>query len=196
MDAAQGFRLLAPRLDGKDGEKVRTEQYEKMPDKDGTEVWKRSIGTEFVEYLTVEANGDVSKHLEDDLDVGYSSRFVPAIVWLGNAKAGATRTVESKVEAFKTGKPDKVSYSGKLKAHLTYVGRYEVTTPAGTWPATLVRTEFDIKVGPANVTDTSYLFFAKGVGKIAEIEATHVAALLIYHSNTTVAKLLTKYPKR
>jgi hypothetical protein len=71
-----------------------------------------------------------------------------------------------------------------------------VTTPAGTWPAALVRAEFDIKVGPAKVTDTAYMFYAKGIGKIAEIETTHVSALLIYHSSTKVAKLLKSYPKR
>jgi hypothetical protein len=45
------------------------------------------------------------------------------------------------------------------------------------------------------VTDTAYIFLAKGVGKIAEVESTHVSALFIYNTNTKVAKLLTKYPK-
>ena len=181
---------------GKDGESVRSESYEKMPDKDGAQVWKRTIGTEFIEYMTVESNHDFGKHLEEDLDVGYSSRFLPGVIWLGKTKAGVTRTIESKIEAFKPDRPDHVSYHGKLTAKLSYIGQYEVTTPAGTWPAVLARSEFDIKVGPAKVTDTAYIFFAKGVGKIAEIETTNVSALLIYHSSTKVAKLLTKYPKR
>jgi hypothetical protein len=109
-----------------------------MPNaKDGAEVWKRTIGTEFVEYVTIESNHDFGKHLEDDLDVGYSSRFLPGVIWLGKTKAGTTRTIESKIESFKTDKPDHVSYHGKLTAKLTYVGRYEVTTPAGAWPAIL-----------------------------------------------------------
>jgi hypothetical protein len=181
---------------GKAGKEVRSEHYEKMPKKDGAEVWKRTIGTEFVEYVTIGSDHDFGKHLEDDLDVGYSSRFLPSVTWLGKTKAGVTRTIESKIESFKTDNPDHVSYHGKLTAKLTYVGQYEVTTPAGSWPAILVRSEFDIKIGPAKVTDTTYIFFAKGIGKIAEIESTNVSALLIYHSNTKVAKLLTKYPKR
>ncbi len=181
---------------GKDGEKVRSESYEKMPAEDGAEVWKRTIGTEFVEYMTIETDHDFGKHLEDDLDVGYSSRFLPGVLWLSKTKAGETRTIESKIESFKTDRPDHISYHGKLTAKLSYIGQYEVTTPAGTWPAVLARAEFDIKVGPAKVTDTAYMFFAKGVGKIAEIETTHVSALLIYHSSTKVAKLLKSYPKR
>ncbi len=181
---------------GKAGQEVRSETYEKLPGKDGSTVWKRTIGTKFVEYLTIETNHDYGKNLEDDLDVGYSSRFLPGMIWLGKTEAGVTRTIDSKIEAFKTGTPDHISYSGKLTAKLSYVGQYEVTTPAGTWPAILARSAYDIKVGPADVTDTAYMFFAKGVGKIAEVEATRVSAMLVYHSNTKVAKLLTKYPKR
>ena len=83
-----------------------------------------------------------------------------------------------------------------MVAKLSYVGQYEVTVPAGTFPAVLARLEFDIKVGPASVTDTVYAFFSKGVGKVAEIEATRISAMLIYHSSSKVSKVLTKYPKR
>jgi hypothetical protein len=180
---------------GKDGKEVRVESYEKMPDKDGAEIWKRTIGTEFIEYITIQSDHGFGKHLEADLDVGYSSRFAPGVMWLGKTKAGTTQTIKSKIESFKTGNPDHISYHGTLNAKLSYVGQYEVTTPAGTWPAVLTRSEFDIEIGPAKVTDTTYLFFAKGIGKIAEIETTHVSALLIYHSSTKVAKVLKKYPK-
>ncbi len=181
---------------GKAGQKVRTETYEKLPDQDGAEMWKRTIGEEFVEYVKIEENHDFGKHLEDDLEMGYTSRFLPGVVWLGKLKAGTTRTIESKIETFKTDKPDHVSYHGKMTSKLSYVGQYEVTTPAGTFPAMLARAEFDIKIGPASVTDTVYVFFAKGVGKVAEIEATRISALLIYHSSTKVVKVLKSYPKR
>jgi hypothetical protein len=181
---------------GKDGKKVRAEHYEKMPDHKGGEAWKRMIGTEFVEYVRIENDHDFGKHLEDDLELGYSSRFLPGVVWLSKTNAGETRTIESKIESFKTDKPDHVSYHGKMTSKLSYVGQYEVTTPAGTFPALLARLEFDIHVGPAKVSDTAYVFFAKGVGKVAEIETTNVSAMLVYHSSTQVAKLLTKFPKR
>jgi len=181
---------------GDDGDKVKRESYERLPDEKGAEVWKRTVGTEFVEYVRIDSEHRFGKHLEDDLEVGYSSRFNPGMVWLSKTPAGKTRKIESKIEAFKTGKPDHTSYSGTVKAELEYVGTYEVTTPAGTWPAVLARMAFDIEIGPADVTDTTYMFFAKGVGKIAEIEVTNVSALLVYHSHAKVAKVLTKYPKR
>ncbi len=180
---------------GKAGQKVRSEKYEQLPDEDGKPVWKRTIGTEFVEYWRLGGDAGIGKYLEDDLELNYSSRFLPSIVWLAKMEPGVTQTLHHKIESFNTDKPDHVKYRGKLTAKLTYVGLYEITTPAGTWPAILVRSEFDIKIGPANVTDTTYSFYAKGIGKIAEIETTHVSALLIYHSSTRVAKVLTKYPK-
>jgi hypothetical protein len=82
-----------------------------------------------------------------------------------------------------------------MKSKITYVGCYEVKTPAGTWPALLIRTDYEIEIGPAKVTDTAYMFFAKGVGKVAGIETTKVSAVLVYHSSTRVAKILTSYPK-
>ena len=74
-------------------------------------------------------------------------------------------------------------------------GPCDSLTPAGTFPAALMRSEFDIKIGPAKVTDVQYSFFAKGVGKVAEIEALKVSALLIYHSHEKTAKVLAEKPK-
>ena len=115
---------------------------------------------------------DFGKHLEDDLEMGYTSRFLPGVVWLGKLKAGITRTTEGKIEAFKTDKPDHVSYHGKMTSKLSYVGQYEVTTPAGTFETVLIKTDLKIHVGPAHVEDTQYTFFALGVGKVAEIPIT------------------------
>ena len=94
------------------------------------------------------------------------------------------------------GHPDKTSYTGTMDVTLTYVGAYEVNTPAGKFPAILMRGEFDIKIGPATVKDVQYSFYSKGVGKVAEVEALRIAALLIYHSNDKTAKVLAKKPKR
>lgn len=180
---------------GKEGQKVRTESYKKMPDENGGEVWSRALGTEYVEYMTILADGGFTKHLEDDVDLGYTSRFVPGPLWHAGAKPGSTIEAKSKIEAFKTAKPDHISYRGEMKSKLSYIGAYEVKTPAGTFPAILVKTDFDIKIGPADVSDVMYAFYAKGVGKVAEIESTRVSAVLIYHSTTKVVKVLKSYPK-
>lgn len=90
--------------------------------------------------------------------------------------------------------PDETAYTGDMDITITYVGAYEVKTPAGTFPTVLIRSEFDIKIGPAKVKDVQYSFYAKGVGKVAEIEGLRVSAALIYHSNDKTAKVLAKKP--
>jgi hypothetical protein len=47
--------------------------------------------------------------LEDDLELGYTARFKPGVVWLSTAEAGTTREIKSKIQAFKTKKPDHIS---------------------------------------------------------------------------------------
>lgn len=83
-----------------------------------------------------------------------------------------------------------------MKGTLTYEGAYEVTTQAGTFETVLMRSDLEIHVGPAEVEDTQYTFFAAGVGKVAEVEAQRIAAVLLYHSHSDTAKVLVKYPAR
>ena len=180
--------------DKKHGARVRTETYTPLPDRDGMKAWKRTIGDEYVEYLQMHPDGGYGKYAEDDEDVGYQARFVPGIVWPAGVQHGAPHEIASEIQASKFGKPDKVSYTGHMKTKLTYLGAYEVTTPAGTWPAVLLRSAFEIHIGPAKVSDTAYTFYAKGVGKIAEVEALNVSALLVYHSNQKTAKVLSEHP--
>jgi hypothetical protein len=182
--------------DKKHGKRVRTESYTAHPDADGKEGWKRTIGDEYVEYLRIHPDGSYTKYAEDDEDVDYGARFVPGVVWPSGIKQGEPTKLKSEIQAHKFSKPDHVSYTGRMESTVTYVGSYQVTTPAGTWPAVLIRSEFDIHIGPAKVTDTMYTFFAKGVGKVAEIETLNVSALLVYHTSQKIAKVLEDYPKR
>ena len=180
---------------GGDDAKVRVESYEAIEGPEGTTAYKRTIGKMFAEYILVDGKGNFGKYAEDDLDVGYGTRFDPGVMVHAGVKAGDKVTVESKLSAYKLGKPDEIKYTGKMTSNLHYVGAYEVTTPAGTWPALLVRNEFEVRIGPAKVKDVAYLFFAEGVGKVAEIETLKVSALLVYHTSTKTATILTSFPK-
>lgn len=180
----------------KDGQKVRTESYAKVSHPDGGEAWKRVIGDEYVEYLRIHPDGSFVKYAEDDTDVGYGTQIDPGILAPDGLKAGETHSIKSELRAFKMKDRDKVLYKGTSTTHLTYLGVYEVTTPAGTWPAALIKNELEVKIGPADVTDTTYCFYAEGVGKIAETELLNVSALLVYHSNTKIAKVLVDWPKK
>jgi hypothetical protein len=180
---------------GADDAKVRVESYERIEGPKGTTAYKRSIAEMFTEYIQIDDSGHFGKYAEDDLDVGYGARMDPGVLVHAGIEAGDKVTVESKLSAFKIGEPDDIKYTGKMTSDLEYVGAYEVKTPAGTWPALLVRNQFVVEIGPAKVKDVTYIFFAEGVGKVAEIESLNVSALLVYHSNAKTAKVLTSFPK-
>jgi hypothetical protein len=138
----------------------------------------------------------LGKYTETDVEMSYVTHFHPGILLAPGLAPGKAFEAKQKALVYKIGHPDKTAYTGSMDVKLTYVGAYEVTTPAGKFPSVLMRAEFDIKVGPAVVKDVQYSFFGKGVGKVAEIEALKVSALLIYHSNDKTAKVLAKKPKR
>ena len=48
------------------------------------------------------------------------------------------------------------------------------------------------KVGPADVDDTQYRFFAEDVGMVASVDKLDVSALLVYHDHSMTGKLLAK----
>ena len=62
--------------------------------------------------------------------------------------------------------------------------------PTGTFPAVLTRHHSTGSVGPASVEDTSWVFFAPGVGIVAMVTQEDVAAFWIYHVDTTTGKVL------
>ncbi len=57
-----------------------------------------------------------------------------------------------------------ISAASTTKGTLTYKGVYEVTTPAGTFESVLLKTDLQTHVGPAQVEDTQYTFFAPALG--------------------------------
>jgi len=181
---------------GKDGALQRTETYSEIEPYKGNRSWKRTLGEQYIEYIHLDADGNFVKHSEDAPGLGYTTDFTPGITVPIDLKPGETQTHKSTLRAFKTGERDEEGgYSGKATMEITYVGAYEVTTPAGTWPAMLVETAFTIKIGPADVSDKTYVFVAPGIGRVAEVEVTNISAILVYHAHSKIAKVLSEYPK-
>jgi hypothetical protein len=71
------------------------------------------------------------------------------------------------------------------------MGTYQVTVPAGTYEAVLMRLRCEGKVGPAHTQDRAYYWFAPGVGVVAMISQEDVTAFWIIHIDTTTGKVLT-----
>ena len=187
-DGTWEFKIVS----GKDKGKTQKETYKK----EGENRWVRQVGDEYLEHLTVGGAESISKTAETAVSFGYRSTFAPGIHEAKILAPGQNIDIDSKLSVSTEKNPDKVKYTGTMKATVTYEGAYEVTVPAGTFETILMRIDAKIHVGPAKVEDTQYLFFAKNVGKVAEIEAQKIAAVLLYHSKDKTAKVLTAYPKR
>jgi hypothetical protein len=175
---------------------TRVEIIKPAPDRGGQKAWTQKIGEQYLQYMQEYVDGSLGKYGELDLDLSYGTHFHPGIFLAPGLAPGKSFEVKQKALAYKMDKPNKTAYTGDMDVTLTYVGAYEVNTPAGTFPAILMRSEFDIRIGPAKVKDVMYSFFTKGVGKVAEIEELHVSALLIYQSHQKTSKVLADKPKR
>ncbi len=183
------FRVVS----GKDEGKLQVETYTSLGAKDGSQHWKRTIGDQYDEFLVLNT-GAAGKTAETEKPHGYRAAFDPPMHEHLGIAPGESVNLESKLRVSTEKDPSKIKYTGKMNSKLTYVGAYQVTVPAGSFEAILVKLDVKIHVGPADVEDTQYTFFAKGVGKVAEIEALRVSAVLIYHSHDKTAKVLVTHP--
>ena len=70
---------------------------------------------------------------------------------------------------------------------------HQVTTPAGTFQAAVIKTEYEIDILKiVSVRDTLYTFYAEGVGKVAEAERRRVVMGLL-KTDTKVGKVLLSF---
>jgi hypothetical protein len=124
------------------------------------------------------------------------TRYEPAEPGLlTGLKPGDSRTSSIAVKVADVGSPDVVSHSGKLEVTYSYLGNYKVATPAGTYDAALIKWTYKGKVGPADVDDTQYRFFAENVGMVATIDKLDVSALFVYHEHSKFGKVLARLPQ-
>jgi len=104
-----------------------------------------------------------------------------------------TRVFEGKMEVYSSSDPGTKWYSGRIRATTAYAGAYQVTTPAGTFPAVLIRTDYRIDIlGVVSVKDTLHTFYAEGVGKVAETEHRRVS-MGLFKTHTKVGKVLLSF---
>ena len=180
----------------KDAGNKSNEVCTKMSAKDGNPMWSCKIGEDYIEQKEIKPDGSVHMHDEIAVQYGYRAHFEPEIAIVQKVAPGESWKVDSKLSIYHLKKdPNKIAYSGTMSATRTYVGAYEVTTPAGKFDAYLLAEDYEIHVKPAKVTDKRYTFFAPGVGKIAEVEGLRVSAILIINIHQKFAKVLTKYPQ-
>jgi hypothetical protein len=139
----------------------------------------------------VDPNGSLICYASQDNQEGVISRFTPAQpILLAGMAPGETRKFASDVSVSDLSSSDVETHHGRLNIEFTYMGVYRLRVPAGEFDAVLVKARMTGKIGPADVEDTIYRFFAKGHGFVAQVETEDVSAVLIYHEKTRIGKVL------
>jgi hypothetical protein len=161
----------------------------------GQPAWRFQFTPSLAGFLRQGPTGDLMMPAVSDAGEGVVVVSTPANPFITKGmKPGETRTYSQQVSVNYLDDPSDQRYSGSLNGTYTYLGTYQVTVPAGTYPAVLFRVKFDGKVGPAHTRDTQYNFFAPGVGLIAMITQEDVEAFWIYNVDTSTGKVLLTPP--
>jgi hypothetical protein len=175
------------------GEKPRTESHkvEETTDPMFAPGWHYARGPIGAIFMQPTKDGGIVIPGEQDLEEKVLSRFTPGQpLIIAGLKPGESRRVTVKVEVSDLSDPTEIDHKGSLDITYTYIGAYKVTVPAGSYEAALVRWDYKGSVGPADIEETTYRFFAPGAGMVAMIENRHISAMLIYNDKTKLGKLL------
>ena len=152
--------------------------------------WRMDIGPKSW-FGEIDANGNLIQYSSHDKEKGVISRFSPPhpILTRGMRPGDSTKT-HIEVTVFDLARPDKEKHAGYLDLTHEYVGAFEVTVPAGTFEAALISWAYTGKVGPANISDEQYFFYAEGVGPVAWIQRKDISAMLVYRDTLKEAGVL------
>ncbi len=157
----------------------------------GTPAWRFGISPTLAGFISQNPAGDLMMPSVSDSDEGVVVITTPANPFIiSGIKPGETRTFSQTVAVNYLDDPARQDYSGTLNGSYTYVGTYQVTVPAGTYQAVLMRLKYEGKVGPAHTKDAAYYFFAPQVGVVAMISQEDVEAFWIIHIDSKMGKVL------
>ena len=158
--------------------------------------WRYAVGSTGVLYIKQTADGSLTFVSQEDTAQGVISRYAPAEPGLlTGLEPGDSRESSIDVKVYDLSDPHDVSHEGMLDVTYSYVGAYQITTPAGSYDAALIRWTYKGKVGPAKIEDSQYRFFAENVGMVASVDKLDVSALFVYHDNSKFGKLLAQAPE-
>jgi hypothetical protein len=175
-----------------DGAETHVEEH--IPDADNPETaWQRRISDTLLETYTSTDEMDVLIVEEVDHEHGYRIVIEPGVHLPAGIEPGATWEIDANLAVYDT-EDGSFAHDGKLDALHSYEGAFRVRTPAGVFDTVLIREDFKMKIGPLKAEDDRLLFFARGVGLVAEVEGIRASALLVVHIKEHSAKVLVEYP--
>ena len=131
---------------------------------------------------------------EVDHEHGFRVVIEPGVHLPAGIEPGDTWEIDADLTVYDTD-DGSLDYHGKLHALHSYEGAFRVRTPAGEFDTVLIREDFKFKIGPLKAEDDRLLFFARGVGLVAEVEGLRASAILIIRMKEHSAKVLVEYPE-
>lgn len=153
--------------------------------------WQYKVGERGSAFFQKTADGNLLIVGQQDLENKVLSRFTPGepLIIAGIAP-GESRQFPVNVQVSDLSDPTDIDHTGSLDITYTYIGAYNVTVPAGSYTAALIRWNYKGSVGPADIEETEYRFIALKAGMIAMVENRHISAMLVYSDKTKLGKLL------
>ncbi|MEE4162499.1 MAG: hypothetical protein V2I25_08300 [Woeseiaceae bacterium] len=176
-----------------DGETTQVETH--IPDSENPDTaWQRRIGDDLVESFTSSDERDLFIVEEVDHQHGFRVMIEPGIHIPPGITPGDMWEVDAELAVYNTEDGSFVN-DGTLEALHSYEGAYRVRTPAGDFDTVVIREDFKLHIGPLKAEDDRLLFFARGVGLVAEEEALRASAILVIRMKEESAKVLVEYPE-
>jgi hypothetical protein len=157
----------------------------------GKSAWRFQLTPSLAGFLRQTAEGDIVMPALTDTGEGVVIVTTPANPFVPKGmQPGETRSYSQQVSVNYLDDPSDQKYSGSVNGTYTYVGTYQLTVPAGTFPAVLFRVNCEGKVGPAHTQNIGYNFFAPGVGMVAMVLQEDVTAFWLFNIDSTTGKVL------
>ena len=187
QEKATNYQVTA----GPNAGKTQTLGLAKVRRPNGKSAWRFMFSPTLAGFVRQTTEGDLMVPSVSDTSEGVVVITTPANPFvLKGMKPGETRSYSQQVSVIELDDPADQEYSGSLRGTYTYVGTYQVTVPAGSYKAVLLRLKCEGKVGPAHTHDTAYYFFAPGKGVVAMISQEDATAFWVIHIDTTSGKVL------
>ncbi|HVN91266.1 MAG TPA: hypothetical protein VMT61_15750 [Candidatus Binataceae bacterium] len=166
-------------------------EFAKVRRPGGRMAWRFNLSRSLTGFISQAMDGGIIMPAVSDPGEGVIVVTTPANPFvLQGMKPGESRSFSQQVAVNYLDNPSQQDYSGSLTGTYTYLGTFQVTVPAGTFPAVLFRAKSQGKVGPANTVDTTYTFFAPQVGLVAMIMQEDVTAFWLFHIDSSTGRVL------
>src|SRR5262249_22640929 len=157
----------------------------------GNEAWRFQLSDSLAAFVRNTAEGDLIMPAVTDTGEGVVVVTTPANPFLAKGmKPGESRPFKQSVSVNYLDDPTYQDYSGSLTGTYTYLGTFQVTVPAGTYPAIGMRVACEGKVGPAHAQDMAYYLFAPGVGIVAMVSQEDAEAFWIIPLDSSSGRVL------